>query len=122
MIADMYYMFTGVSILLFVLIVLFTEDEYIKTDKTGREYDANIFIVVPLTVLNMIMIILLAFQSWNVEMYDPTIQDYVVYQYDYMVLVFYGFFLINLALMVKKVFDFFINVFYESSVNKKWKQ
>lgn len=102
-------------------IVYLTEKEMIKTDKTGREYDAAIFVVVPLIILNMIIIILLSYQSWNIEtLYVDVAGEIQVYstQLGYMTAVFYSFFLIHLLVLFKNVFDFFVNSFYEPK--RRW--
>jgi len=121
MLDNLYYLFTALSIVIFVLIIYFTEEEMIKEDKTGRQYDASIFIVAPLTVINLILIVILAYQSWNVEVLYFDGSDYAIYtsQMEYMMYVFFGFFLINCALLFKNVAEFFINSFYEPK--GRWK-
>lgn len=115
MMADMYYMLTAFSLLFFVLIVIFSEYEYIKTDKHGRQWDASVFIVAPLCIVNMILIVVLAYESWNIEHIDYTTSPASIYvtSLSYFAVVFFGLFLINVAMLVKVVFKFFVESFEE---------
>ena len=120
MMADMYYLLSGFSLLFLFIVIVFSEYEYIKVDRVGREYDASIFVTVPLSVINLILFVILAFQSWNVEVYDPLLGGWQSTNMDYMCIVFYTLFLINMALILKVVFEFFIASFYEPK--GKWKR
>jgi hypothetical protein len=112
----MYFMLIALCLIFFVFIVLFTVLRIEYVDKTGREYNASIFIAVPLSVVNMILTVILAYQSWNVEtLYvdnTGTVNTYIS-QLPYMTYVFYVFFLIHIAIICWNVFEFFIESFYE---------
>jgi len=110
MFADMYYLLTAFSLVFFFFVVFFTEDEIIKIDRMGREYDATIFIVAPLCILSMVLHVVLAFQSWNIETLYITGQTVNVYTSDlmYFVPVHIFLFFVHVALFAKNVFDFWI--------------
>ena len=115
MLLSIYIIFSIVAIILLILLAYISEMEYIKVDKTGREYNANVLIAAPISVLAWVIMIILAYQSWNIEslyLSGGSVATYV-YQLDYLVMVWVVLFFITVALLAKMVFIFFINAAYE---------
>jgi len=117
MIEEQYYMLMGFSLTFLFLIAYFSEIEYYKTDKHGREWDASIFIVTPLCVLNIILTVVLAFQSFNIEIVDYSTNPIstFAYQQEYFAYIFMTLFFITVALLAKSVLKFFTESFEEPS-------
>ncbi len=116
MMASMYYILMVLTLVFFFIILYFTVRRMDMVDKTGREYNGSFFIAVPLIVVNMIFIVILSYQSWNVETaYIDAIGVYQTYMTEmpYMVYLFFSFFLMHLALMAWNSFNFLIDAFYE---------
>jgi len=105
---SLYYLLTSLSLVFLILVILFSELEMIKKDKHGRDWDASSLIQMPIGVLCLILFVILAFQSWNVEIYlynGATVSSYSV-EYGYMAMVHFVFALITFALLVKNAFKF----------------
>ena len=109
MIEEMYYMLVAFGFIFLFFVIYFSEVEYIKTDRWGREWNANIFISTPLIIVDIIIFIILAFQSWNIEVVDFTGGSLSFYRYDmdYMTYVFYVLVLVLIAILFKNVVLFF---------------
>lgn len=118
MIEEMYYMLVGFALIFLFLIIYFSEVEYYKRDKHGREWDASVFIVAPLCVMNLILLVILAYESWNIEIIDYSTSPVTLVateEMGYFAMVFFGLVLITIALLVKSVFKFFIESAEEPS-------
>jgi len=114
--ASMYYILMVITLVCFFIGLFFTVKRFDTFDKTGREYNASFFIAVPLLVVNLIFIVILCYQSWNVETaYINAIGTYCtsVDSMEYMVFVFYAFFLMNVALIMWNSYNLLIDAFYE---------
>lgn len=122
MLESLYCMMVLLCIIIFILVIIFTQEEILRVDKAGREYDASIFIVVPLVVLNLTLCVILAFESWNIETLYVSGTSLLTNREEYPALVYfffaYGF--INVAFAVWKIFEFFIDSSYEQK--GKWEQ
>jgi len=104
----LYYLLTSLDLIFLILVILFSEMELIKKDKHGRDWDASSLIQMPIGVLCLILSSILAFQSWNVEIYlynGVTVSSYTV-EYGYMAMVHFVFALITAALLFKNTFKF----------------
>ena len=110
MIIGMYYMLNGIMIALLVLTILFTEWEIIRIDRFGREYNASIFVVSGISAINMILIAVLAYQSWNIEtLYIVNNHlETEVSNLSYLVFVYVFFFFLHIALIAKMIFEFWL--------------
>lgn len=107
MLEDQYYLFTAFSILVFIFTVLFLMIEIPKYDKVRKiRYDGSVFIVTPLALINIMLMVILAYESWNLEIYDPSIGDYVVKEMEYLVFFWVGFLFMNTAIWIWKTIEF----------------
>lgn len=115
MLLSIYVIFSIVSVLLIIFLAYISEMEFIKVDKTGREYNANVLIAAPISVLGWLFTIILAYQSWNIEaLYlSGGSVDIYVYQLDYLTPVWVVLFFVIVGLLAKMIFIFFINAAYE---------
>lgn len=112
MMEELYYMLVGFALIFFFFIFYFSEYEMIKHDKHGREWNASIFIIVPLSLLNLILCILLTYESWNVQAIEFTGSTPIVHTFEdlgYLSIVFFALALFNVAFIIKSVFEFFVN-------------
>ena len=125
--ADLYYILAVISFFFFAIVIFFTFEEVLKEDRTGREYDIATFYVVVFGIVNMVLIAILTYQGYNLDtvMYNVTSGQIETYtsteDMTYMAYGFFVFFLIHIALIAKKVFDFFIASFYEPKEGE-WKK
>ncbi len=115
MLSDYYYMLSALSIILVILIVYFSTIELLKVDKTGREYNASLFIYAPLSIIALVIFAVLAYQSWNIEILytdGQTVYTEVI-SMGYFTVIWFFMFVVVCALLGKGIFEFFINSFYE---------
>jgi len=122
MLSDYYYLLSALSIIVLVLVIYFSNEEIIKVDKTGREYDASIFIITPLSVICLVLFAVLAYQCWNIEILytDGTTLYTETISMGYFTVIWFLMFVITCALLGKAVFEFFINSFYDPK--GKWQR
>jgi len=103
-----YYLLTSLSLIFLTLVILFSEIEFIKKDKHGRDWDASSLIQMPIGVMCLILFAILAFESWNVEIFvynGVAVSSYNV-EYGYMAMVHVVLAVITIALLVKNAFKF----------------
>ena len=116
MLEGFYYLLFAFTIILFIIAIFFSVYRINYTDKTGRTINASILIVIPLVVVNLIIIVILAFESGHIEIpyVDAEgIMQIKIIELIYMMWVMFGYFLINLLVIFWNVFQFFIEAFYE---------
>lgn len=110
MYADMYYILTAFSFVFLFFVIFFTEEEWIKVDRYGNPYDATFYIVTPLIGLGLILHIILAYESWNVEtlyVVGNAVQTYRTESFFYFLSVHLFLFFVHIALLSKNIFDFY---------------
>lgn len=120
MLNGLYYLLTLISFVFMLIIIFFTVYRFELIDKTGREYNASFFIAVPLIIINMIILVILAFQSWNVEVaYIDLAGEFQVeiMRMPYLCYTFYVLFLIHILFIAWNSFEFFIDSAYEPKGN-----
>jgi len=122
MYADMYYLLTAFAFVFFFFNIYFTWDEMIKVDSQGREYDAFFFIVMILGISSIILNIVLAMQSWNIEtlyVVGNQVQTYTSEDLGYFLAVHLFLFFATIAMMIYKAFEFFISSVEKAEYKKK---
>ena len=117
MIDGYYYLLSAFAFVMLILSIIFSEIEYYKIDKHGREWDASVFILAPLCMVNMVLCVVLAYESWHIEFINLNV-DPVVYEatetLGYLMYFYLFIFFVEVALLSKGIFKFFVESFEET--------
>lgn len=110
MFIDMYYMLTAFSLVFFFFALYFTWDEHIQYDRNDMEYDVNIFIAIPLSLIAIILHTVLTYSSWYIEVayvVGDTISIYENSDMFYFATIHILLIMIHLGFLFKNAFDYY---------------